>query len=383
MKIALIYLGRRGGGPVYSLEISRKLREKAEVFCVISRQMENVSVWQKDIKNLYQVDTYTNKKEFFLSFFDLPRFSRLKKKIQEFSPDVIYYPFFHFWLPLINLWFPKIPKVYTCHDPILHSGEDNALMRWLQDLLIRQSQRVIILSSVFKDVISNKGIVPEKIDVIPHGIFDYYSAAAEVEKNHGVQACQKPPVASMDDRSYSQRPPTLLFFGRILEYKGLDILLKSWPIIKEKAPKARLLIVGGGDLKPYQELLAGQRDIIIENKWINDNEVAGYFQQADVMACPYREASQSGAIPVAYVFKMPVVASKTGGLIDQVDHQKTGFLVEPGNIEELADACVKLLKDEGLRKEMGESGYQKATTEWSWENIGDKVLRSLEIAARS
>jgi glycosyltransferase involved in cell wall biosynthesis len=358
MKVVLVYLGRKGGGPVYSLEIAKRMQYKTDLFCVISEQVDNFKAWQEGIEKIAAIKTYTNLQEFALSFFDWPRLLTLRKKIKEFKPDVIYFPFFHFWLLLVSWWFPKVPKVYTAHDPILHQGEKNSLMGLLQKKLIKQSKRVIILSAALKPAIPKPA---DSIDVIPHGIFDYYLKQAKDERG-------------------KQHPPTLLFFGRILDYKGLDILLKAFSLIKKAVPEARLLIAGSGSVEPYQSLLSNQEGIILNNKWIEDKDVAGYFLQADVLVCPYRDASQSGAIPVAYVFKMPVIATKTGGLVEQVDDQKTGLLVGKDNVQELAMACIGLLQNRAQRADMGEAGYKKATSEWSWESISDRVLISLKKA---
>ncbi|MCX6791359.1 MAG: glycosyltransferase family 4 protein [Candidatus Gribaldobacteria bacterium] len=361
IKVALVYLGRKGGGPVYSLEIAKQLQHKADLACVISAQVDNLASWQKDVKGITLVKTYTNFLEFSLSFLDLPRFLALRRKIKELNPDVLYFPFFHFYLPLISWWFKGIPQVYTAHDPVLHSGEKSSLTSVLQNKLIQKSQRVIILSSAFKKDIPKSA---DRVDVIPHGIFDYY-------------------LEQVQDQSEKPHPPTLLFFGRIVDYKGLDLLLKAFPIVQKALPQACLLIAGSGNLEPYQNLLKGQKGIILENKWIDDQNVAGYFLQSDILVCPYRDASQSGAIPVAYVFKMPVIATRVGGLIEQVEDQKTGILVEGGNVEKIAQACIRLLQNEDQRKRFGQAGYQKATTQWSWEGISDQVLTSLKKAMRN
>ena len=113
LRVALVYLGRKGGGPVYSLEIAKRLQNKAEVLAVVSQQVENLSLWQKQVSQVFAVKTYTNKGEFLRSFFYSPGKQEIKNKLKEFKPDVIYYPFFHFWLPFINHWFSEIPKVYT------------------------------------------------------------------------------------------------------------------------------------------------------------------------------------------------------------------------------------------------------------------------------
>lgn len=363
MKVALVYFGRKGGGPVYSLEIAKRLKEKVELNCFVSKQMENIGIWRSLGIKLSIFETYTNKTELLLSFFNLKKFIEIKKQINEFKPDVIYFPFFHLWLPLISWFFPKIPKVYTCHDVLLHLGENNIFLKWWQDILMNTSERIIILSEVFKKNIEQAAISSEKIDVIPHGIFDYYvnlegKNSVEIKKNN----------------------KTILFFGRIVDYKGLDILLKAFGKIKMAVPETQLWIVGSGELYKYKKLLA-QDAIVVENKWVPDNEVKDYFTKSAILVCPYKEASQSGLVPLAYSFKMPVVATKVGGLVEQIEDGKTGILVECGDSEALVRACVELLSDQNKCQRMGQAGYEKAVREFSWERVSQMVLDSLVKAS--
>ena len=330
MRIALIYLGRRGGGAIYSLEIAKALAKKAEILAVISQQAWNLKAWHKSGIRLIEVPTYNSVLEFIPSTLNFRKHFALRRKIQRFKPDVLYYPMLHLWTPLINDFLPSVPKVVTIHDPVLHQGERNPVVALIQRRAIRQATRVIILSHAFVDILQYRGVPREHIDVIPHGEFSYYSGPSSPQKGHHL--------------------PTLLFFGRISKYKGIETLLKAFPIIKQVVPQARLLIVGSGDLKPYKKQLEKLEDITLVNRWVKDEEVATYFLQADLLVAPYTDATQSGVIPLAYTFKIPVVATKVGGIIEQVEDGKTGLLVEPGSIREIAEACIKLLSNYSLRK---------------------------------
>jgi len=114
------------------------------------------------------------------------------------------------------------------------------------------------------------------------------------------------------------------------------------------------------------------------NRWISDTEVANFFRRADVLVAPYREASQSGVIPIACALGLPVVATRVGGLIEQVEDGKTGLLVEPNNPEQLADACVQLLLDSTLANSLAEGGRRRASQEWNWDRITGMVIDSCE-----
>jgi len=360
MRIALIYLGRRGGGATYSLEIAKGLARKAEVLAVISQQSWNLGAWRDAGLCLVEVPTYHNAWRVIPSTLNFRKHFVLRREIQRFRPDVLYYPMLHLWTPLLNWMFPSLPKVVTIHDPVLHRGERNPVVALIQQKAIRQATRVIILSRVFVDVMRQQGVPCEHIDVIPCGEFSYYSRMSSSQKD--------------------PHPPTLLFFGHISEYKGLEILLKAFPIVKKQIPQARLFVVGSGNLDSYRSQLESLEDVFVINHWVRDEEIATYFRQADVLVAPYTDASQSAVIPVAYAFKIPVVATQVGGIPEQVEDGKTGLLVPPGDVGKLAEACIQLLTNVNKAAKLGQLGYKKAMQEWNWEYIADRVLVSLENA---
>lgn len=365
LKVTLIYLGRRGGGALYSLEVAKALAKKVDLLAVVSRQALNLENWRKSGLVLFEVDTYNSAWGVLPSTLNLKKYLSIRQQIHRFKPNILYYPMLHIWTPLINWLLPSVPKIITIHDPILHKGERNPILSLIQQIAIRQATRIIILSRAFVLIMEQQGLSREQIDVIPHGDFSHYALISG--------------DLSLQRTAY---PPTLLFFGRILKYKGLEILLSAFPLIKNQVPEARLLIAGEGDLRPYEAQLAALKDVTIVNRWINDEEIAIYFRQANVLVVPYTDTSQSGVIPIAYSFKVPVVATRVGGIPEQVEDGKSGLLVSPGNIEQLADACIKLLVNPIMAQKMGQEGWKIAMKDWSWDCIANQLLESFEKAVR-
>jgi len=360
MRVLLIYLGRRGGGSIYSLEMAKALSKKCDSVAMISHQSQSLEAWRKSVISLIEIDTYSNALSAFLSTLNLRKYFYLKKQIRNLNPDVIYYPMLHLWAPIINLVTPSIPKVTTIHDPVMHKGEKSIILKLVQRFAIKQSVIIIILSKVFIPVIERYGIPKERISVIPHGEFSYYMHS------------------NIDNTSRENN--TILFFGRIREYKGLDVLIKAFPLIKKKVTDAKLLIVGQGDVAPYLTQLSRLQDVELVNYWISDEEVAKFFSRSSVVVLPYIEATQSGIIPIAYMFKVPVISTKVGGLPEQVENGKTGILVKSGDPVELANACVNVLTNTILASSLAERGYQRAVQEWSWENVSGMVIEEFKKA---
>ncbi len=103
----------------------------------------------------------------------------------------------------------------------------------------------------------------------------------------------------------------------------------------------------------------------VHNRWIEEDERTALFRRAGVVVLPYTEASQSGVVPMAYACGKPVVATRTGGLPEVVEHGETGLLVPPRDEDALAEAVIKLLRDADFRRRLGRKGREKLLTEWS------------------
>lgn len=361
MRAVVIYLGRKGGGALYSYEMTKALSSKINVLYIVSKQAENIEEIRKLSKGnfeLYEMDTYTDINSLILSTLKITKFFRLKKRVLSFKPDVIYYPMSHTWTFIINFFLKGFKKVLTIHDPINHLGEESIISSIIRKLEIKQCDRFVILSRVFVDELVRQGIKTEDISVIPHGIFDNYKRTIYGKKE------------------YQKR---LLFFGRISEYKGIGVLLEAFKLIKKEISDASLIVVGSGDISKYEELIRETDGIRIVNKWIADEDVEKYFTQADILVVPYIDASQSGVILTGYGFSMPVIATNIGGLPEQVINNKTGILVEPNNIDDLAKTCIYLINQPDLVIKMGEAGNKYALENYSWDTLSKSLLDCLNI----
>jgi D-inositol-3-phosphate glycosyltransferase len=144
--------------------------------------------------------------------------------------------------------------------------------------------------------------------------------------------------------------PRILFFGFIKYYKGLDTLLKAMPTVISKMPDIRLVIVGevyGNDDK-YKNMIHSLKiddHIEFHAVYIPNEQVQDYFTNTDVCVLPYRSATQSGITQLAFAFHMPVIATRVGGLTEVIEEGKNGFLVEPENPEQLAEAILRYYQD--------------------------------------
>ncbi|MEM9930160.1 MAG: glycosyltransferase [Bacteroidota bacterium] len=126
----------------------------------------------------------------------------------------------------------------------------------------------------------------------------------------------------------------LLFFGLIRDYKGLDLLLAAFAEEQLAERKLRLLVAGEfyTDRAPYDALIAklnlGDR-VILRAEFIPDNQVADYFNAADLVVQPYKTATQSGVTQIAYHFEKPMIVTNVGGLPEMCPDGRVGYVVAP------------------------------------------------------
>jgi glycosyltransferase involved in cell wall biosynthesis len=360
MRIGIIYLGRRGSGGIISLNIATHLAEKADVFAVISTSSQNLKAWQDSGLEIYVFPTYRNAFEAAWAWVDRRGVRRIASQIRSYKPDVLLFPMFYTWNPLIQISLREIPTIVAIHDPIPHPGLAAWVYREIENISIRHAKRCLIFSQVFIPALQRRGARPNRIDVIPLGDHAYSSAMAEV---------------SDFSTKKVQGVPILLFFGRITKYKGLDILLKACYQLSSSVD-FKLCVVGEGDLRPYRDLLESLPNIEVVNRWVGEDEVAPIFTQADIVILPYTDASQSGVISVAASLGLPVIATRVGGIPEQIQDGLTGLLVEPNSVEQLVGAIRSLLENPEKRMGLGENLKKEFQEKRNWTIITDQILES-------
>jgi glycosyltransferase involved in cell wall biosynthesis len=286
----------------------------------------------------------------------------LVRQIRDFDPDVIHLQQGHLWFNFALPFLGGYPLVLTVHDPRHHIGDlaSRKVPQEVYDFGFRRASHLIVHGEEMRRVVVEELRVPsEKIHTIPHIVLGDESAASGVE----------------------EEPNTILFFGRIWEYKGLDYLIRAVPLIATRVPDVKVIIAGTGeDFSRYRAMMADPSRFEVYNEFVSDDRRAELFARSSVVVLPYVEATQSGVIPVAYTFSKPVVATTVGSLPEMVDQGRTGLLVPPRSEEALADAIVQLLADDDARRRMGESGKRKIDSEASPEVIAAQTREVYKLA---
>lgn len=162
-----------------------------------------------------------------------------------------------------------------------------------------------------------------------------------------------------------------LFFGIIRDYKGLDILLDAWKILRDGGHTVgRKLIVAGefyNDRERYIEQISRNvltDDVILHDRFIRDEDVRYYFSAADVLIQPYKTATQSGVTQIAYNFELPMIVTDVGGLAEIVTDDVAGYVVDVSP-QAIADAFVRFYSDGNAKRMRANMPAEKKRFTWN------------------
>jgi len=167
----------------------------------------------------------------------------------------------------------------------------------------------------------------------------------------------------------------ILFFGFIREYKGLDLLLKAFADERFRELKVKLLIAGEfyTDSKPYLELIEklGLKDnIVLRTEFIENSEIVNYFCAADIVAQPYKDATQSGVTQIAYHFEKPMLTTNVGGLSEMVPDGRVGYVVSP-EVNEISEALLRFFIEQKEQEFSANAAAEKKR--FSWEILLERI----------
>jgi glycosyltransferase involved in cell wall biosynthesis len=260
--------------------------------------------------------------------------------------------------------------VLTVHDTEPFHGAASSRLQYVGFIsALKEFDHYIVHTQYSKEaLVRGFGLSEEHISVIPHGVFAYYreliSDTEKTWRHHQYEGKKK-----------------VLFLGVLKPYKGVDILLQAFARLPEQVAKDAILQIVGYPKMPTDPLKALARELGVEGRvfwdlrFVDEAEVAAYFAEADIIVLPYRRIDQSGVLMVALAFGKPIVASRVGGFAETLQDGVHGFLVEPGNVESLAQALTRLLSDDELRARMASAVERLAGEELSWSNIAKQTVR--------
>lgn len=196
----------------------------------------------------------------------------------------------------------------------------------------------------------------------PHPLYDHYGETLTRQEALGQ-------LGLREGQRY------VLFFGFIRDYKGLDLLLQAMADERMEPLGVKLIVAGEfyGDPKPYHDLIARldlSSRVAMHTDFIPDHEVNRYFCAADLVAQPYKTATQSGVTQIAFHFERPMLVTNVGGLPEIVPDGKVGFVVEP-QPQQIADAIVRYFSEDWQQRLT--EGVRQEKQKYLWTNMTQAI----------
>lgn len=251
-------------------------------------------------------------------------------------------------------------KVFiTIHDPLPHSGEFN----W-RNVLVKKgffplAARFIFYSqfseTIFRQVYPQYSKKTAVVGMHPYSFYRNYLPPAPVERK------------------------TILFFGRISPYKGVDIFLKAIPLVLQQFPAERFVIAGAKgesySLDASNVKAAGnQLELLLHH--IPNDKLVELAAGAKLVVCPYRDATQSGVLMTAFACSTGVIASDVGAFPEFIDPAKNGMLCKADDAEALAKAIIESLQSGSWRTWSDQLKNAGAENEWLQETVNfEKIYK--------
>lgn len=219
-------------------------------------------------------------------------------------------------------------------------------------------RRILVASEFVRRCLAKNGYRRDRISVLPY-------------------------FTSLNGCAFDARPEpgVLLFVGRIIRLKGLEVLIRA---LSECRTRPRLLVAGDGRGESGVRALCeelGVADRVEFLGWVSDAECSRLYDRAGIVLVPSLWDEPFGIVGIeAMAHRRPVIASNSGGIPEWLQHRRNGFLVEPGNVTELAARTDELIADPSLARRMGREGRRICEQRYTPQTHVNRLLRIYQDA---
>lgn len=289
---------------------------------------------------------------------------RVGRMLKSFRPDVIIITsnFGLAWPLLEQARARGVRIVYLPHDPQPHSGDYAPLwQRFAQARVLRRSNALVFLSEAMRSFGKDLG-----------GPFT--SVPTFVAPLHTLGT----PGVSRPRAIVHGRPIRFLFLGRMIRYKGLDILAEACRLLANRHDWELTLAGAGPEIIQVQADFAGLSQVNLDYlRYLDEAEIDRLNLEHDVLLCPYRDATQSGALAEATLLGLPSIVSPVGALPSQVDDGRAGWIMADMTPAALADCMRHVIDRPGEVAAMSQAVldfWQRSSEERVWQAVIETVL---------
>lgn len=289
-------------------------------------------------------------------------------RIRREQPDVV---ILKYWTPFMAPCFGTIARLargnrktkFICQIDNVEPHEPHFFDRWFNRWFLGAVDGFVYMSEQVHRELRAYTSAPALFS--PHPMFENYGEP--IDRTEACRALGLDPA-----KRYA------LFFGLIRDYKGLDLLLEAWRTLRQKGKMEEYKLVVAGefytDKTPYLKQINTPelKDcVILQDRFIPDEEVKHFFSATDFLVLPYKTATQSGVTQIAYRFNLPVIVTRVGGLAEIIPHERAGLVCAP-EVGAIAAAIGRIAAPEclaTLRRGMAEESRR-----FTWEEMCKRLL---------
>ena len=267
-----------------------------------------------------------------------------------------------------------VPYVTLAHGSEILKFKDRKFIGFILKKLLKVSQKVIAVSNYTRGLVLELGLPEEKIKVVNNGIklqnYNSDIATDDFEDNYNLG-----------------NKTVLLSVSRLVRRKGHDMVLESLVDIVGSHPDIIYLIAGDGEYREKLELKAkdlGLTEIVTFLGFVDGNILDKAYKASDIFVMPNRIEERRADVEgfgisflEANLFGLPVIAGRSGGAVDSVIDGKTGFLVDPENVEEIRERLIQLIEDKQLRDKLGSKGRKRVLEQLNVRCQAEEILKEL------
>lgn len=362
LRILIIHWGKSGGGPLFTYELTKAFAARSDVAVHLSYNTNaDISERLAEIRvPALPVTTYSNRAQVVLGLPKLLVMSlRLRRYVRKNEIAVVFSTMFSVWQCLaVRIYTPNPTKYFTSiHDVLAHPGDEHVVKRLLFITDLKRANGAVTYSSTVRDVLlSTANVIGKELIGTVHGIYGDLGQPRQLV------------VGS---------PVVLGFFGRLAAYKGIDLLLEAFALLRESDPSKRyeLHIYGEGD----RDLVARaveEADVSIHPGWVPDANVATIIASFDILVLPYKEASQSGPLTYALGACVPVVVTPVGALPEQIEQGRFGTVARSVSSEDIARA-ITLTADPNQYAAISRQMFESGRSQYSWDRVASDVVSGM------
>lgn len=294
-------------------------------------------------------------------------------KARRFGARIAHFHFFHVgalqYFSVLVARMRGLRVVVSAHDVgSFRAGES----QWILERLYKASDSLIVYSARGQEMLTMKfGVPAEKVFVVPHGNYAGFL----------------PPLPAQSTAKaafgYTSDDFVVLFFGQLKRVKRLDLLLKAAAIARSRGgDQIRLLVAGSAadsDMAAIKQMISDEGlsgTVQLHARYIPNEDLPRYLASADLAVLPYDNIYQSGVVLLAMTNGVPVLTSDIPGMLEVVDHGRTGLTFRAGDANDLANTLLAAARGEWNFAELSAEASRYVATRHSWTNCALATIKA-------